>query len=233
MMKNNTKRNKCPICNGFLFVIDGKNRCENFPIKCTYQEVLENTNSNDYIVFDFETTGLNRTTDRIIQIAAVRVKDNQIVDEFNELANPGKLVSANVTKLTGITNKMLEDKGTENEIVPKFINWINEARPQYFVAHNGGFDVEFLKSACRRIGGLSMPVTSLLDTLKLARKVFPKGNKENVENHKQETLANHYSIEYDAHRADEDVKALKNVYEKLCNDAHLRDLNEMDFIEFI
>ena len=227
------KNNKCPICGELLFVIDGKNRCLNFPIRCTYQESLDNSNTNNYIVFDFETTGVNRSVDRIIQVAAVRVKDGVIVDEYDRLVHPGKLVSSNISQLTGITNEMLQNEADETVVIPEFINWVNKEKPQYFVAHNGNFDVDFLKSACRRIGGLVMPVSALLDTLKFARKVFPKGNAGGLQNHKQETLAKHYGIKYDAHNAKEDVKALQQIYVKLCEDGHKKNMDEMNYIEFI
>ena len=224
---------KCPVCGESLFVIDGKNRCLNFPIKCQFQQEIDSINYHDYIVFDFETTGLNPTTNKIIQAAAVRVKNGIIVDSFNKLINPHKLVSSNITDLTGITNEMLIDKEDENVVIKEFVNWCSKENVQYFVAHNGMFDVNFLKSSCRRIGKLTMPIHCLIDSEIIAKAVFPKGNGDGVDNYKQITLAKHYGIEYDAHRADEDVMALQKIFELLCDDCKRLNINEMNFRKFI
>ena len=62
----------------------------------------------DYSVIDIETTGLNPGYDTIIELAAIKVRDNIIVDKFSSLVNPNIKISSFITSLTGITNEMLQ-----------------------------------------------------------------------------------------------------------------------------
>lgn len=214
---------KCLKCGQPLIPIDGKNRCLHFPIRCDFQEeigVIDYLKSN-YIVFDFETTGFSNREDRITEIAAVKVVEGKILDSYHAYLKPdnGKKVNANITAITGITNEMLEGKSEEAEGIADFVQWLKsdeEIRYDFAVAHNGEFDFGMLKAACQR-QKIPMPLTVLVDTLKIAKDLFPKGNKEGLPNNKQETLAKFFNISYDAHRADEDVKALQQVFIALIN----------------
>ena len=63
----------------------------------------------NYVVLDIETTGFSAENDEIIELSALRVVDNEIVEEFSELVNPQRYVSSYITNLTGITPQMLEN----------------------------------------------------------------------------------------------------------------------------
>ena len=63
---------------------------------------------NDYTVVDIETTGLSPEYDSIIEISALKVKDNVIIDKFTTLVNPECYICEFITELTGITNEMVE-----------------------------------------------------------------------------------------------------------------------------
>ena len=98
-----------------------------------------------YVVFDLETTGLDpKDGNSIIEIGAVRVKNNQIIDRFDELINPGMKLSEEIIKITSITDEMLAGKPKEEEVVKKFIKQVGS---DIMVAHNARFDMSFLKMA--------------------------------------------------------------------------------------
>ena len=62
---------------------------------------------DDYVVFDIETTGLNKDYDYIIEIGALKYKNNVLVDEFNYLINPKIKLPEIITTITGIKDEDL------------------------------------------------------------------------------------------------------------------------------
>lgn len=212
----------CPKCKRELFTIDGKTRCTGFPILCDYQiaNPIPDFLHSNFVVFDLETTGTSPTADRIIEIAAVKVLNGKIEDEFEMLVNPNKIIKSNITNITGITNRMLVDKPNENQAIHMFMDWLGKDY-DFVVGHNAkNFDCKFINAACAR-NGITERLKVVVDTLLVARKMFPikKGQTNIIPNHKQETLAKYYGIVYDAHRAMEDVKALYKIYMNLMQQA--------------
>ena len=64
----------------------------------------------DYVIFDFETTGLSPFDgDRIIEMSAVRVVNHKVVKEFATLVNPEQPISPDATAVNGITDDMVKD----------------------------------------------------------------------------------------------------------------------------
>lgn len=150
---------------------------------------------NDYIVFDLETTGLDCNCNNIIEIGALKYKNNELVDKFSVLINPQEHISSRITKITGITDEMVKDCETINTILPKFIQWIEDCT---LIAHNGSFDLGFIESNIKRLN-LNMINNKIIDTLYLAREFI-----NDVPNHKLETLKQHFNLQYGSHRALED-----------------------------
>ena len=65
---------------------------------------------SDYVLFDLETTGISNTYDEVIEISAVKVRNGKIVDEFNELVNPGRSIPYAASMVNNITDAAPEIK---------------------------------------------------------------------------------------------------------------------------
>ena len=170
-------------------------------------KLLEET----YVIFDLETTGLDpKDGNSIIEIGAVRVKNNEIIDRFDELIDPGVKLSDEIIRITNITDEMLVGKPKEEEIVKKFITWVGE---DILVAHNARFDLSFMKMAYLEysLGAFNFNV---IDTLGISRYLDPQERYHNLT-----VLMERYQINWDEdkhHRADYDSEGTSLVlYEML------------------
>lgn len=81
---------------------------------------------DSYVVFDIETTGFNSVNDRIIEIGAVRVVEGEIKETFSEFVNPERPIPYKITQLTTITDDMVKDAGTIEEILPQFLKFCED-----------------------------------------------------------------------------------------------------------
>ena len=167
-----------------------------------------------FIVFDLETTGLNPANEEITEIAAVRMVEGEIRDSFQTYVNPHKPIPAEITELTGISDETVADAPDLDEAVPKFLAWAGEG--QYpLVAHNAGFDMGFLRTACKRLG-IEREFTSI-DTLEMSRLMLPHLHK-----FKLNILAKELQVgPFEHHRASEDAAVLGRIFVKLL--ARLKD----------
>lgn len=118
-----------------------------------------------YVIFDLETTGLSQDCDRIIEIAATKYNIHGEIDSFETFVNPEFPIAAKITELTSITDDMVKDSPTIEEILPKFLDFIGDA---ILVAHNATFDVGMLKANMRRLGyeAKNFPVIDTLNALR-------------------------------------------------------------------
>lgn len=159
-----------------------------------------------YIVLDTETTGL-RACDRVIELAAVKVRSGVIVDQRSQLIDPGMPLPPFITRLTGITPEMLAGRSRMEMVLPRFLAW-TEGLP--VVGHNVAFDMGMLRREGERA---HMPVNLAVaaDTLYLARKRLPE-----MRSHRLGALVEQLHIECKpAHRALADVYATQALYELL------------------
>lgn len=102
-----------------------------------------------YVVVDVETTGGNPQNHRVTEIGAVKVKNGQIIDEFQTLLNPLRSIPANITKLTGITNQMVSTAPLFRDVADEFLKFCEGT---IFAAHHVRFDYGFIKAEFERIG---------------------------------------------------------------------------------
>ncbi|MFD2628419.1 PolC-type DNA polymerase III [Oceanobacillus kapialis] len=152
-----------------------------------------------YIVFDVETTGLSAVYDTIIELAAVKVKNGEIIDRFESFANPHHPLSQTTTDLTGITDDMVRDAPEVSTVLRDFHKWMGN---DILVAHNASFDMGFLNQGFQKID-YPKAENAVMDTLELARFLFPE-----LKNHRLNTLCKHLDIELTQHhRAIYDAEA--------------------------
>lgn len=214
---------KCPLC-GHEINQDNQYRCSRFPI-CRYIGQNNSTlTDNIYVLFDIETTGFDKNKDRVIEIGAVKVENNRIIDEFSMLVNPGVdeydnqiFISSRITELTGITNDMVKNEPKENEAVKRFIKWIGDI--DVLAGHNLiRFDIPFMAAAAKRTHE-KLQCKAVIDTLQCAKKLRLK-EQGLVVNQKQSTLAAYYGLTYNAHRALDDVKACYRILNEMKKDGN-------------
>lgn len=118
----------------------------------------------DYVVFDLETTGFSPYEDEIIEIGAVKIRNQRVIDSFNQLIRPGRALDPKITELTGIRDDMLQDQPTIEEVFPAFQEFLNGS---VLVAHNARFDCGFLRTLfAKQDQPFAYPV---VDTLGLMR----------------------------------------------------------------
>lgn len=164
---------------------------------------------NQYIVTDIETTGLSKYRHCVTEIAAIRVKNNEIIDEFQTLINPEKKIPKFITKLTGISDEMVKDAPKIYEVMPDFIKFIGN---DILVAHNASFDYGFLEYNAKIHAQHNMENQKIC-TIKLARRLVP-----NAGSRKLLSLCEYFNITNEtAHRAMSDVLATKELFQKLHN----------------
>ncbi|RHW36405.1 PolC-type DNA polymerase III [Neobacillus notoginsengisoli] len=164
-----------------------------------------------YVVFDVETTGLSAVYDTIIELAAVKIKDGEIIDRFESFANPHHRLSATTINLTGITDDMVQNAPEVGEVVQRFREWTADS---IFVAHNASFDMGFLNTVYRKLG-FEKAKNPVIDTLELARFLYPE-----MKNHRLNTLAKKFDVELTQHhRAIYDAEATGYLLMRMLKDS--------------
>lgn len=167
----------------------------------------------DYTVIDIETNGLTPETCEIIEVSALKFRDEKKAGEFSSLIKPEHPISWFITNLTGITNEMVEDAPSAVDVLSGFYEFVGK---DILIGHNVHFDVNFLYDKLWIHNGLVLD-NDFVDTLRLARKALPF-----LTNRKQTTVAAYFGINTDgAHRAARDCE--------ICNACYLnlkRELNK-------
>lgn len=163
------------------------------------------------IVLDFETTGLYPDNgDRVIEIGAVLLRNQEIVDQFQSLVNPGFFINHEIETITGISNTMLSEAPSTPEVMEKFIKFIG-THP--LVAHNASFDRSFLETELGHFGK-KRPL-NFGCTLRIARRLYP-----DAINYKLETLVRYKEIPVNSqfHRALADAEMAASLWIKIIED---------------
>ena len=156
-----------------------------------------------YAIIDIETTGGSAVYERITEIAVFIYDGEKVVDQFTSLVNPGRPIPYYITKLTGISDHMVENAPAFEQLASK----IDEiTRGCFFVAHNVSFDYNFVKEEFRRIGIKYERRT--LCTVRLSRKLIPGKRSYSLGNLCQEIGIN----VKDRHRASGDAQATVKLF---------------------
>ena len=161
-----------------------------------------------YNILDFETTGFSADFDRVIEVGVVKVKNNKIIDTFQDFINPGVRISSTITNLTGITNEMVRDAESAPAVMSKLKNFVGD---EVIVAHNASFDSRFFYAEMERAG--FEPTNKFLCSLLLSRRVF-----QELESHKLGALCNYLGyVNKASHRAFEDAEVTYKVFGSICD----------------
>ncbi len=151
---------------------------------------------DEMVAFDIETTGLNAGSDRMTEIGAVIFAGNEIKATFNTFVDPEMHIPAEITQLTGITDRDVKGAPKEAEALRSFLEFAGD-RP--LVAHNADFDTGFMSAAAVRNGIEFEPV--YIDTLALSRALLP-----DLKKHKLDIVSNRLSLpDFNHHRASDDA----------------------------
>lgn len=169
----------------------------------------------DYIVLDIETTGFSYCDDDIIEVSAIRVRNNIILDEFSELICIDDELPDFIIELTGITDEMLKGKDKVDNVLSRLIGFIGE---DIIIGHNISFDLNFIKEKNKK-----PLLNKYIDTLGLSRRII-----KDINNHKLDTLAAYYGIKRDLHRSLKDCVVTYQVYNNLID---YIQRNNIDFHE--
>jgi DNA polymerase-3 subunit epsilon len=150
---------------------------------------------NNVTVFDFETSGTDPENDRIIEVAAIRCINGEIVSQFQSLVQFEGELPSKITEITGIRQEDLAG-GISEDLAFKMLR--NLAQDSLLVAHNAAFDMGFLHFWMQRTGGRTFS-NHFIDTMTISRERHPYP-------HKLINMTERYGIELTgAHRALNDV----------------------------
>lgn len=159
------------------------------------------------IVLDTETTGLDYTKEKMVEFAAVRLENGKIKDKFQTLINPQQHIRKSSIAIHGITPEMVEDAPTEEEIMPKILEFMGDYP---MVAHNAIFDYSFINEASKRVTGKEIS-NERIDTQQMFKEIYP-----DLEAHGLNALTEKFNVELkDHHRAMGDTMGLALAYPKL------------------
>ena len=162
--------------------------------------------SRKYAIVDIETTGGSMKRDRIIEIAIAVHDGAKIIDTFESLIKPGRSISGQISRLTGITNEMLVDAPFFYEVAKKVVQMTEDC---IFVAHNSRFDYGFIKKAFENLGYTY--TRKQLCTVRLSKMLLPE-----LRRHGLDHLMQHFGIVVaNRHRAMVDVEVTSDIFLRL------------------
>ncbi len=157
----------------------------------------------DFVVFDIETTGFSGKYAEIIEIGAVKISKNSVVDRFSEFIKPTKDIPYHITELTAISNDMVSEARSVEEVLPDFIEF---CKGSVLVAHNATFDVGFIRKKAEDLGILAD--FCYVDTLALSRRLLTS-----IKRHKLDKVAKHLGIDFVGHhRAVNDAEVTAKIF---------------------
>ncbi len=155
---------------------------------------------DDVIVLDTETTGLSVQDNRLIEIAAARLRGREVVARFDTFVHPGMPIPPEIVQLTGITDVDVADAPSPEEAVAALEEFVGGCP---VIAHNAAFDRSFIEAVR---GGVRVS-DIWIDSLALSRIALPR-----LSSHKLADLAELFGCAAVSHRAIDDVEALCGVW---------------------
>lgn len=174
----------------------------------------------NYTVLDLETTGLNPSTDLIIEFAAVKVRDGKITDTFQSLCDPGFPIPPVIEAITGITSEMVRFSPNPRSVLPDFLDFVGD---DFVIGHNILFDVRFIAASNGDFKN------TYIDTMKIFRKLHP-----NLLHHRLSDMVDFYGKQNEsAHRALSDCYATQACFEAMHREILALHGNEEAFLQVL
>ncbi len=174
---------------------------------------------DEFVVFDLETTGLSAMYNKITEIGAVKVKNGEVIGEFNTFVDPETHIPEDITELTGITDEMVKGAPKCAEALKAFLDFCGD---DILIAHNAVFDTSFLRAAAKEY---KIPFeNTYLDTVALSRYVNPE-----LKRHTLDTLQRYYKLpDFSHHRACDDAAMLAKIFFCMCDKLKLEGITDLD-----
>lgn len=187
---------------------DGFSKASKRRVASKHSAARRNKPLDAYVVLDVETTGLDAAKNEIVEIGALKILDGQETDSFEALIKPRGSLPDMITRLTGLSDEELQQKGEKLDIVlERFLCFLGSLP---IVSHNVSFDCCFLDAACEACGIEELD-NDRVDTLEMARKRL-----RNMPDYHLETLAAYFGIPIEgSHRSLPDCRMTHGVFSKL------------------
>ena len=168
--------------------------------------MLEILRDSEFVVLDLETTWLTPYREGITEIAAIKCRNWEVIEEFQTLINPERHIPNWIVRLTWITNEMVANAPVIDEVMPRFSEFLGDA---IIVWHNVSFDFRFLNHYHYQCMWTYLENPTIC-TLKIARRLLPE-----LPNRKLWTICEYFWIDNErAHRAMWDTRATLKVLER-------------------
>ncbi len=175
---------------------------------------------SDYTVVDIETTGLNPGRDEILEIGAIRVRNNQIVDKYHTLSKPKYPIPPFITDINGITDEMVENADSIEAVLPGFIDFLDN---DIILGFRTSFDVNFLYDECKKI---NYELTNdFIDIRRISKRVLPNFQEETGRRYRLTNFISYFKFGIQEHRALSDCNYTKMLYDKLNEIAESNDID--------
>ncbi len=180
--------------------------------------ITDETTASPFVVFDIETTGFSKEKCKIIEIGAVKVENGEVTERFSTFIDPGMPIPQEITELTGITDSMVRNAPSFEEVIDSFIEFCSGC---VMVAHNASFDMGFMKRKSEECGrSFDLPY---LDTLILARCMYP-----GLSNYRLDTICRHLGVILaHHHRAVDDAEATANAFINMLAELDSKGMSEI------
>jgi ATP-dependent DNA helicase DinG len=160
-----------------------------------------------FVALDFETSGTDPKTDRVIQVGAVRVENGQVVARFSSFVASVRSIPVRVKRMTGITEADLAQAPDARQVLQDLLAFIGDSP---VVSHNAVFEQEFMEAEAAR-AGIRLPHLRYVDTVEFSRVACPDAHV-----HRLDSLASSLGISQPRHHdALEDAQTCAYLYLKL------------------
>lgn len=171
------------------------------------------------VAFDLETTGLDSRKDKIIEIGAVKFEGTQILETYQTLINPQRLISPEITQITSITNEMVRNAPLIEEVRQEFRDFLGDFP---LLGHNVQFDLSFLKSHKFKV------TNDEIDSFDLASVLMPGSSRYNLGSLVEILQVN--ADELQSHRALDDARMTFEIFTRfveMANDLPVQLIKEI------